>query len=315
MKIRFWGVRGSCPTPLTPRVLRSKIGAIVQRISPEDLKTPESRETFLGNLPRELFGTVGGNTTSVEVKPDCQKTILIDAGTGLAEYIRRQSDISPAPREYHLLMTHFHWDHLQGFPFFNPIYNRDNTIYIYSPDPRAPEYFRTNMSSPYFPVPFEKLPADIQFVTLTPEQAPLRIGSVEISWMKRNHPQTCYAYRIQEENSIFIFSTDTELTPGDFEKNDRNVQFFQGADMIVMDGQYTLSEALEKHDWGHTSFSMAIDFASEFRIDRLYLFHHEPLYDDNRIASILRSARWYANRQEGNSPAVFTAREGEEIAL
>ncbi len=315
MRIRFWGVCGSCPTPVTPSALRRKIGAIIQRITPEDLESPETRETFLGNLPRELFGTIGGNTTSVEIKTDCSKSILIDAGTGLAEFVRQQSELSPLSQEYHLFLTHFHWDHIQGFPFFNPIYNPSKTIYIYSPDPRARDYLSEMMRPPFFPVPFEKLPADIRFITLEPDRKPLQLGRVSISWIARNHPQTCYAYRLEENNRIFIFSTDTELTPGDFEKTKENKEFFAGADIIVMDGQYTLGEALEKHDWGHTSFSMGIDFAIEFRIGKLYLFHHEPLYDDNRIASILRSARWYAGRQEGRTPQIEIAQEGEEVIL
>lgn len=315
MKVRFWGVRGSCPTPITSRVLQRKIASIIQRITPEDLESPESREAFLGDLPRELFGTVGGNTTSVQVSLEGGATILIDAGTGIAEYVRQQSELVPPPREYHLLFTHFHWDHIQGFPFFNPIYNPHNTIYIYSPDPQAREHLRMNMSSPYFPVPFDQLPAHFKFVTLTEEEMPLKIGSARIHWIKRNHPQPCYAYRIEEKKKVFIFSTDTELKQRDFELSPENVQFFRNADMIVMDGQYTLSEALEKHDWGHTSFSLAIDFASEFAIRNLYLFHHEPLYDDNQVASILRSARWYADHQEGMIPRIEIAREGDEITL
>ncbi|GAG24055.1 unnamed protein product, partial [marine sediment metagenome] len=133
MKVKFWGVRGSIPTPLTPSQLKSRIAAVITRIQPCDLENLESRETFLDNLPPYLFGMVGGNTTCLEIRTAGDKLIIIDAGSGLRELAASLAKKNEQIKEYHIFFTHFHWDHLQGLPFFIPAaYAKGNRIYFYS---------------------------------------------------------------------------------------------------------------------------------------------------------------------------------------
>ena len=130
MLIRFWGVRGSLPTPITPQQIQSKIMAAIQRATPEDLQTEESRAKFVSNLPTWIFGTTGGNTPCVEIKSG-KTEIILDAGTGI-RLLGKSKDL-PLSGNYNLLFSHFHWDHIQGLPFFDPIYSPETTINVYSP--------------------------------------------------------------------------------------------------------------------------------------------------------------------------------------
>ncbi len=118
MKIRLWGVRGSIPTPLSSNQIQRKISAVVQRIQEDDLKSPEKRESFLSSLPDSIFGTVGGNTTCVESRLDDDTMIIFDAGSGLTKLGNDLFHRNKHIREYNIFFTHFHWDHIQGLPFF-----------------------------------------------------------------------------------------------------------------------------------------------------------------------------------------------------
>lgn len=145
MRVHFWGVRGSIATPLSSEQIQAKISAVVQRITERDIADQDSRERFIASLPQWLFGTVGGNTTCVEVETDEGEHLIFDAGTGirvLGLHLQNRPDYFDRPHTYHLFFTHFHWDHVQGLPFFGPAYDPRNTIIIYSPRAKAQSFFR-----------------------------------------------------------------------------------------------------------------------------------------------------------------------------
>ena len=131
MKVKFWGVRGSIPTPLTNRQVQSKIAAVVQRIRKQDLESPESRELFLTQIPSYLFGTVGGNTTCIEVRLSNDSMIVFDAGSGLRELGYSLKKQRQTARHFHFFFTHFHWDHLQGLPFFTALGDKQAKLTFY----------------------------------------------------------------------------------------------------------------------------------------------------------------------------------------
>jgi phosphoribosyl 1,2-cyclic phosphodiesterase len=130
-----------------------------------------------------------------------------------------------------------------------------------------------------------------------------------------NHPGGCYSYAIEEDGVKAIYSTDTELREEDFRRTPENRAYFQDADLLILDTQYTLGEAIEKYNWGHSSFSLASDFAATWGIKRLVLFHHEPSYSDLKIESIFKSASWYIEHLESRGIEVFLAREGLELEV
>ncbi|MBA7617766.1 Ribonuclease BN [subsurface metagenome] len=314
MKVKFWGARGSIPTPLTAEQLKTRIAAIVMRIKCSDLKSPETREAFLADLPPYLFGTAGGNTTCIEVRTSENKLIIIDAGSGIRELGASLARRNEAIKDFHIFFTHFHWDHIQGIPFFiPPAYTRGNKIYLYSPRKNLEEILKNQMKFPYFPIGMDTMSADLHFVHLQDQE--LQLGDVRIIWKEMKHPGRCVAYKITEGEKSMIFATDSEITAVDFKRVEENRSFFTGTDLLILDSQYTLGEAIEKYDWGHTSYSMAIDFASEWDVKILVLFHHEPLYNDRKIYGILNSAEWYRARLENKKFKVILAIEGLELEL
>ncbi len=313
MKVRFWGVRGSIPTPLTPEEVRRKISAVVERITPQDLVSPEAKERFLAHLPAYLFGTAGGNTTSIEVRLNDGNVIIIDAGTGIFRFANSVSREQPAPKVFHLFFTHFHWDHIQGFPFFSPAFDKNVVIHIYSPIENVEKILRDQMKSPYFPITLDTMQAQFHFHKL--EARPVKIGNARVSWRQMQHPGKSFSYKVEEGNGAFLFATDTELRDDDFARTEENRRFFGDVDILAIDSQYTLDEAIEKYDWGHSSYSLTVDFATEWDINTLVLFHHEPLYNDSKMFSIAKSASWYKSHVGKQDVEILLAQEGLELSI
>lgn len=311
MKIKFWGVRGSIPTPITPQQVQSKIIAAVQRISVNDLKSEETRAKFISTLPSWIFGTTGGNTSCVEVK-SCGNEIIFDAGTGIRALSKSKN--LPEDKKYSLIFSHFHWDHIQGFPFFEPAYDPDCVIDIYSPFENSEEYLKKQMESPYYPVQFNALTKNIYFHRIG-VGVPFNIGNTQIVSCKMTHPGESYSYAVIEDNKKFVYATDVELKSKDYRNNAENKIVFKDADCIVLDSQYTVEEAYRKENWGHSAFCYAIDFAVHWNIKKIYLFHHEPTYDDKKLNSILQAARWYAQYIERSDIEIYLAKEDMVIEL
>jgi len=317
MTVRFWGVRGSSPTPISPEELRNKFAAILQRAKPEHLHSLETRQRFLSRLPTELFGTIGGNTACIELRTNSNTVIIFDTGTGLRDLERRIKKSREKIDEYHIFFSHFHYDHLLGLPYFGAMYNPRGKIKIYSPFPNMEQNLKKFMTAPYHPVGWDSFAADIRFITLKKNEI-LKLGGAKIEWMRRNHPNGCSSYKVSESGKSFIYSTDTELTERDFQRTEKNIDYFQNADVIVLDTQYTLGEAIEKYNWGHSSYSLAVEFVREFGIRQLYLFHHDPLNSDATMLGMLKSARLFDKRLEHRnrrSPIIDLAREGHTLEL
>ena len=311
MLIHFWGVRGSLPTPLTPQQIQSKIMAAVQRITVDDLKNEEARAKFVSSLPSWIFGTAGGNTTCVEVK-SLGNELIFDAGTGIR--VLGKSKNLPKDNIYNLFFTHFHWDHIQGLPFFDAAYNPNSEFNIYSTDEKAKQYLVDQMNQPYYPVPWGALTKKMNFMTLIPG-SPINIGNTQIVCCSMSHPGTSYSYAVIEGNKKFVFATDVELNSNDFDVSPMHEAVFRNADCLVIDSQYTTEEAYRKQNWGHSAFCYAVDFAVHWNIKNLYLFHHEPTYDDKKLDSILQAARWYAQYIAHQDIYIDLAKEDMEIEL
>jgi phosphoribosyl 1,2-cyclic phosphodiesterase len=249
----------------------------------------------------------------VAVRLDNQEDVLIfDAGSGIRELGISMGKEKPKPQQYHIFFSHFHWDHLQGLPFFNPAYDPSVSVDFYSPKPNLETSLQGQMTSPYFPVHMEAMGSKKTFHTLT---GPVQIKEGVISHKKMNHPGDSYSYKVYDGRRNFIYATDTELSASDFIKNEENTAYFANADLIVIDSQYTLGEAIEKYNWGHSAFSLAVDFAANWGIKHMVLFHHDPTYDDRKLFNILQSARWYTERMNIKGIKLTLAMEGMEIKL
>jgi phosphoribosyl 1,2-cyclic phosphodiesterase len=313
MKVRFWGVRGSIPAPLTPEQVRSRIASVIQRVRPSDLENARTRELFLASLPPSLFGTVGGNTTCLEVRTAEDKLIILDAGTGLRELGVSLEKSRDPTRDFTLLFTHFHWDHLQGIPFFGPAWVKGNRLTFASPMPSLERVLRDQMKPPYFPVTMDAMGAELAFRRLEGES--VRIGNAVVLWKRMNHPGGSYAYRITENGKSVIFATDAEVTDREFQSREENRAFFERADLLILDSQYTLEESFSKFDYGHTAYTMAVNLAVEWKVKTLVLFHHEPRSDDRKIHGMARRARFHLGQLDAGPLSILTAQEGMEIAI
>ncbi len=295
-----------------PSRVKSKISSTIQRIASKDIESQEARELFLGSLPDYLFSTVGGNTACIEVDTEERCRFIFDAGTGIRE-LGNEILASKKTVDCHIFFSHFHWDHIQGLPFFGPAFDSRNSITFYSPVTDFKAILEGQMKQPYFPISMDVMAAAKNFRILGGD--PVSIGGVRISYRAMNHPGGCYSYLIEEGGIRAIYSTDTELREEDFRRTPENVSYFQDADILILDTQYTLGEAIEKYNWGHSSFSLASDFAATWGIKRLVLFHHEPSNSDLKVESIFKNAAWYIEHLESKGIEVFLAREGLEIEV
>ena len=309
MIVRFWGVRGSIPTPITPEQVQSKIMAVVQRAIPADLENAESRARFIASLPSWIYGTTGGNTACVELKAGNTEFVL-DAGSGIRGLGKSRN--LPTDNHYNLFFSHFHWDHIQGLPFFDPAFNPKAVFDVYTCFPNAKEYLEKQMINPYFPVSFDSFTKNINFHQIEPGKSYM-INDVEIAACPMSHPGGSFSYSFTQNGKKFVYATDVELKIKDYAATPESEIVFKDADCIVLDSQYTVEEAFRKEDWGHSSFCYAIDFAVFWNIKKVYLFHHEPTYDDKKLNAILRAARWYAQYIEHSNVEIYLAKESKEI--
>ncbi|MEM1056020.1 MAG: MBL fold metallo-hydrolase [Bacteroidota bacterium] len=272
LTVRFWGVRGSLPTP---------------------------REGHLG---------VGGNTTCVEVRGPSGTVAMLDAGTGARDLgVALAAEAGGAPIDLDILFSHFHWDHLQGLPFFAPIYGEGNTLTMHAVagDGEIMRVMGGQMQHPFFPVPFEELRATVR---PAPEQMgrPFTIGGMKVTPFPLHHPQGSTGYRFEAEGAVFVYATDYEH--GDPDAEAALLEGARGADLFYSDAQYTPDEYELRRGWGHTTWEQAVRIAAEAEVGHLVLSHHDPSHDDAALERILAKAR-------ERFPNTDLAREGDTICL
>jgi len=273
MVVKFWGVRGSIPTP-------------------------ERRNS-----------RYGGNTACIEIRLANGTLIILDCGSGLralGKSLRRE--FGTRPIEGYVFLTHFHWDHIQGIPFFQPLYNKGDSMFFHSAlgtGQQLKEALEGQLVSPYFPVDASWMAAVRHFYQLG--EGPINLNGAIITHAPMNHPQGCVGYRIEADGAVFVLATDTE--PGSA-RHDRAIrELAQEADVLVYDAQYTPEELQgPKKGWGHSSWLEGTRLARESGTKRLILFHYDPDRDDKSVDGHIAKAR-------EEFPNVFGAAEGLEIDL
>ncbi|MCA9070621.1 MAG: MBL fold metallo-hydrolase [Planctomycetaceae bacterium] len=297
MSVRFWGTRGSIPTP--------------------------GRQT-------EKFG---GNTTCVEVRHE-DTIIVLDAGSGIREMsLAWLKEFGKSPIHATLLFTHYHWDHLQGFPFFTTAYMPTNTLDIYGNPPDGSsleEILSGQMQGAYFPVPLAAMQATMNFHPVSQE---FTIGKVKIKTFGLPHPGGCIGYRLEVDNSIFVFATDSEfdqvaLNPEEIKANfvaprkyaPELIEFFEGAHLLAIDCQYSDADYQSKVGWGHNSLATVVDLARQAQPKMLALCHHDPQSSDETVMQLIAEARLRVRdladpQNPSNIPITFGAREGQRLAV
>lgn len=256
MRVRFWGVRGSTPTP------------------------------------EERNSRYGGNTCCIEVRLANDTLIILDCGSGVRALGKSLlGEYGDRPILGYIFLTHFHWDHIQGMPFFLPLYKRGNVFPFHSVLQRGRELKASvegQMVNPYFPVDMSAMGATRHFFEL--EAGSVEVNGALISSAPLNHPQGCVGYRIEADGSVFVLATDTE--PGS-PVHDRSVRdLARDADLLVYDSQYTPEQLkAEKKGWGHSSWLEGVRIARDSGVKRLVLFHHDPDSDDQFVDGLVAKAQ------------------------
>ena len=261
-------------------------------------------------------GTIrfGGNTSCVEIQIGGE-LIICDAGTGirpLGESLVRR--MKGRPIEATILLSHLHWDHYIGLPFFRPLYNGKNRFVVAGPRVAEMDFgpaLSCAMRPPYFPVPLAVLPSRLRFKTVSAR--PFKMGTVRIVPIELNHPGGAMGWRFYFPNRrSVVHVTDNE--PSSQNKMKRLVKWMQGTDVLIHDAQYTPSTYLQRMGWGHSPFTYPITLAAEAGIPRVVFFHFDPADNDKRLSDIQRQARAWA-REQGINIKCDLAREGASIVL
>lgn len=272
MQIKFWGVRGSTPTPQM-----------------ENMR-------------------YGGNTSCVEVRIDGH-IYIFDCGSGFRNLGKQlSSEFAEKPLYAHVFLSHFHWDHIQGIPFFSPLYDRPENYLFFHSSNRSPGLQRAleeQMSDPYFPVDMSEMAAHRNFYGI--EDGRITFDNCTITTLPLNHPQGCLGFRIETEHGVLVYATDNEPGNTEFDQNVRKLS--EGADILIYDAQYLPDEyAARKHGWGHSHWREAVNVCMESGAKELVLFHHDPDHSDELIDNVVKTAKDHYAK-------VRAASEGMEIEL
>jgi anti-anti-sigma factor len=317
MRIKFWGVRGSIPSPVTSAEIKGKLIAALVQAQGVNLGDRLAVEEYVSSLPPLIQGTVGGNTPCVSIQVG-DEWIILDAGSGLRalgdELMTRE--FGRGQGVAHIFISHTHWDHIQGFPFFRPAHTLGNRITIYSPVPNLEQRFQGQQVPEYFPISLGQLMrADVTFVKLQ-ENVPVTVAGIQVNNILQAHPGRSYGYRLDGMGASIVYATDAEYKNLGEAHTQRYVDFMTGADLLIYDAQYTLSDSLQHVDWGHSSSMIGVDMAVRASVKRLVLFHFEPAYSDKRVQEILdNTLKYIASDPAQPKCDIYLATEGLEFEL
>lgn len=262
------------------------------------------------------FNKYGGDTTCIEVVSGSGDLIIIDAGTGIRLLGNRL--VHDDVRKINLLLTHAHWDHLSGFPFFKPIYRKESEIKIYGPQTTQDslkKIISKTMTSPYFPIELEDINAQISFLGMGHKN--YSIGSVKINTVPLSHPNKGVGYRLEEDGKSFVFLTDNELTyHHPFGLNyDGYVKFCTGADVLFHDAEYSRAEyENQTKGWGHSVYLDTVSLALDAGVKALGLFHQNQERTDEQVDGIVEECRRIIAKN-GSKMECYAVAAGTEVKL
>ncbi|UCG88828.1 MAG: MBL fold metallo-hydrolase [Gemmatimonadota bacterium] len=288
-RLTFWGTRGSIPTP----------GGSTAR--------------YGGNTPCVSLEYIDG---------DGSRLLVLDAGTGIRLLGNQLIERGNGESDVDLLLSHTHWDHIQGLPFFGPLFDGGNAVRVWGPrqgEATVESILRRQMEPVVFPVPLDGLAAQLSVQHI--DSGPLEVGDFAVSATRLRHPGSTLAYRLTPlaGGTSVVYATDNELGPGgEYEVGPRwreeFVRFLHGVDLLVHDAMYAGDELQQYRGWGHSSFEEAVAVAAEAGIRRLVLFHHRPERDDIAMDALVQAAQQMA-RAADHPLEVTAAMEGTELTL
>jgi len=320
MKVYFWGTRGSLPISITEKMIKKKIrNALVKSLN-SNLKSENDVIAFMRN--NQTFsdkGTFGGNTSCVEIKDDkfSQKIddyVICDAGSGIrdfGDYITKTEKTGT----FNIFISHLHWDHIHGFPFFTPAYNPENSINIYGCHKELNDAFINQQSERHFPVPLDSMASKINFKVLRVDEE-IEVSGYKVNAILQNHPGDSFGYSFQKNGKKVIYSTDSEHLQDAYKDDYPFYDFFKNADLLIFDGQYLLLENVDsKEGWGHSNSLIGVELASKSNVKKLCVFHHEHTYSDEQLEKMLENTKRYTEHAKADNLLIEYAFDGLEIEV
>ena len=318
MRVRFWGTRGSIPVALTAADIRDRMAQVLMRASGRTFPSFEEAHAFARDeLDFSLTHTFGGHTPCVEMVIPGDEYYVCDVGSGARPFgthvLAREAG---RPATVNVFMSHVHWDHIMGFPFFGPAYVPGTKIHIHGCHDVVEQAYRLQQSPPCFPVGWEQLGATIDFIKLEPDK-PYKVNGMTVTPHLQLHSGDSYGYRFEHEGKSVIYSTDSEHKLVNRAEAETFAAFFRGADLVIFDAMYALAEAISiKADWGHSSNIVGVELCQMARAKHLMLFHHEPANNDATLEGLLKEARRFEELTRGDQPLkVSAAYDGLEVDL
>lgn len=275
-KAKFWGVRGSLPSSPLPATWSTHIEELLFSFFRSGYRDATDIKKFIQSLPVTDIGGYGCNTTCVELRSS-QQQVIIDGGSGIRSLseVMMRGPAGKGKAEIHIFMTHFHWDHVIGLPFFAPHFVKGNKIHYYAVQPDLEKVVRLQFHKPCFPVPYEALGAAITFHQLEPRK-PMKLGDITVTPYQLDHPDPCWGYRFECENYVYSHCVDTEATRTNREALGPDLPLYQGVDLMYFDAQYTLPELAEKANWGHSAAQLGLEIAIREGVKNIIFGHHDP---------------------------------------
>jgi phosphoribosyl 1,2-cyclic phosphodiesterase len=317
MRVRFWGTRGSLPVALTAADVRQKLLAALRAARGRALASEANLDAVLAGLPFAVAGTYGGHSSCVQIETGGAEYVVCDMGSGLRPFgqaaTNRRGGVA---QTFHVFVSHLHWDHIMGLPFFVPAFIPGNRVVFYGGHANLEAALRRQQDQPSFPVDFRIFGAKLEFVHLEPGRA-VDVAGLRVTSMLQRHGGDSYGYRFEGPGGVVVYSTDSEHPLAQPEHTERFVSFFRDADLVVFDAMYSLADAVSvKADWGHSSNIVGVELCQMAGARHLCLFHHEPVFDDAAIDAVLAETRRLEEITRGDRPLhVSAAFDGMEIEL
>ena len=293
MKVKFWGCRGSLPASHSGDQEHQKVRQLLHRMIDAKITSKDQIDGFVEELPFYLKSSYGTNTCCIQIIGG-DEIVICDAGSGIRDLGKTLIAMGPdMPKVIHILMSHLHWDHIQGFPFFIPAYIQGVTINIYGCHDTIQDAFIRQQDVPTFPVQLRDMGSRINFTTLDKNEQ-YDIAGLQVSITEQPHPGLSYGYRFEKDQQVIVYSTDAEHADDCHDEDYPFLEFIRDADILIFDGQFSLADHLyTKQNWGHSSNLVGIEMAVRAQVKRLFLFHSDHTFNDESLENFLEDSRRY----------------------
>ena len=233
----------------------------------------------------------GGNTSCLHVDTGSPDYLIMDGGSGLRVISKEIMEKKVTGVTFHIFLSHFHYDHIQGIPFFAPAYAPGNKVVFHGGHKGIEDFLKTQMNTPFFPVSFDTFGAEISFEEHDPGDV-IEVCDAKITLYKQNHPGDSYGYRVESKKKTFVYSTDCEHKNDAHTKDYPYIDFIREADLLVFDAPYTHGQSIgNREHWGHSSNIMGVELSARAQVKQLAIFHHDPNATDEQISEFFAHTR------------------------